>query len=828
MEIFVKPADTHDCDGNHPCHNLLEYVSHPQYYFTSNTTIHFLPGLHLLEQNITISGVKNLELVGSSFNASKGPNAMIHCNGTQVGLIFEDITKLKIQNMMIVNCGRSLPSNIWTPYTRKKITVFAALFVANVHTLTIAGVHIEASTGYGLLGLNVFGNSVVLNSKFYCNNNVDVSIDCYNQIQSKTMGGNISRIGGNAYFAYTGEKKTGAYVESNLQITGSNFSYGRSESEGGGLGILIIVSPRFGYISVNILNCTFENNVAHSGANGFVCIKPTACYLCKFYHIHVIITNCNFISGLGRHAGGGLCIESNNSPPLHVDILHSKFSNNYAGTKGGGIAFELMNTNSFYIQILDTIFSRNVASVGGGIFLLMKSNMQAPVFSSHLYLPVAHSKTQSSSVLITNCSFRECRASTGAAVRIDNCYLEEVLKLGYCKPSGLQTLTVFRNVLFSNSRAQDHRTLTFSIEVILFAAVLHLFNVNQITLNNIQFTNNLCSSIYALSSKIACRGHLEFHNNEADRGGAFNLDCTSDPSLIYLYPESKLYMSNNSAEYGGAIAAREDCDVLDMHMCFFQPTWSESLPGWNLPKVILENNTATVKGNSIYVRNVYNCFLQFTKLHPSTFWSIFTIHGVNQIAEHAYKVCFCLDSHAGSLPKWMKRDTCPIFNAVTVYRGKSFNVTVAGVGQYNYPIPTVLQTSIESESGSARLGIRQHAQQLSYSCTNVTYSITSIEDEVILFLSVENSIPFYNVMVAVYPAKLKVTLIPCPFGFELVGMPPTCGCAASLRHIAEISCDVDTTLIHRPPSMWIGEYSRKNIIVIHRNCPFDYCTPGRT
>ena len=135
-----------------------------------------------------------------------------------------------------------------------------------------------------------------------------------------------------------------------------------------------------------------------------------------------------------------------------------------------------------------------------------------------------------------------------------------------------------------------------------------------------------------------------------------------------------------------------------------QPTWSESLPGWNLPKVILENNTATVKGNSIYVRNVYNCFLQFTKLRPSTFWSIFTIHGVNQIAEHAYKVCFCLDSHAGSLPKWMKEDTCPILNAVTVYRGKSFNVTVAGVGQYNYPIPTVLQTTIESESGSASLG----------------------------------------------------------------------------------------------------------------------------
>ena len=266
----MKPADTQDCDGNHPCHNLFEYVSHPRYYFTSNTTIHFLPGLHLLEQNITVRGVKNLELVGGSLNGSKDPNAIIHCNGTQAGLIFENITNLKMQKIMIVNCGQSLPSNIWTSYTPKKITVFAALFVANVHALNIEGVHIEASTGYGLFGLNVFGNSVVIDSKFYCNNNVNVSIDCYNQIQSKTTG---RRTGGNAYFAFIGEKKIGAYVESNLQITGSNFSHGRSEGKGGGLGVLIIVSPELGGITVNVSNCTFENNVAHSGANGFISIK---------------------------------------------------------------------------------------------------------------------------------------------------------------------------------------------------------------------------------------------------------------------------------------------------------------------------------------------------------------------------------------------------------------------------------------------------------------------------------------------------------------------------------------------------------------------------
>jgi len=64
-DISLKAADTQDCNGKQSCYNLSEYLSSPQCYFASNTTIHFLPGIHLLEENITVSGVSNLTLVGS-------------------------------------------------------------------------------------------------------------------------------------------------------------------------------------------------------------------------------------------------------------------------------------------------------------------------------------------------------------------------------------------------------------------------------------------------------------------------------------------------------------------------------------------------------------------------------------------------------------------------------------------------------------------------------------------------------------------------------------------------------------------------------------------
>ena len=866
--IFVQSVNTYNCDSNYPCRNLSEYLFYPQCFFTSNTTIYFQPGLHLLEQNITVSGVTNLKLVGGSVNSSQqSPSAVIQCSGVPVGLMFENSTNLSLQKIAIVNCGRSLPSNMlpWSSDILDEITVFAALFVANVHKLTTAGIHVVASNGYGLLGWNVMGDSVVLNSKFYCNGKVNASRYCYRQFYSESLGERreISTFGGNALFAFTDTNGSDVHLEGDLHITSSKFSHGgRYQSyfnafwlpgnlpgdtpvSGGGLAILITPPSN---ITIKISKCIFDNNIADIGANGFIHIRDSTCYSC---HIHVIINNCNFVSGTALE-GAGLYINYTDSSFVHIDIHHSNFSDHSSGTSGGGIAFYSTSTiGSWYgslhfkistcsflrnkagrgagfygvlskrvqnpdyygiiqVRIVDTKFSQNVANDGGGLFLLTKSN-------------VMYGTDAMQSFLLTNCSFRKCRAYTGAAVRIDNCYQSPFQSRVDCfMPSGLEAMIVFRNVVFRNSGVRLGT---------LCSGALYLRNMHDVSLKDIQFINNNCSSVYAVNSQIACKGKLQFHSNKAFNGGAFDLNCVSDTSLVYLYPKSKLYISNNSAEYGGAIAARQDCG--DSQLCFFQPTLSENWPKGKLPQVILKNNTASIKGNSIYVKGGEPCeVLQenvYGDLHPSIFWSIFTIHGMNQIAATSYKVCFCLDSCAGSLPEWMKEDECPTVYNITVYRGKSFNTTVVGVGQYNYPITSVLQTSLESESGSARLGIRQHAQELSYSCTNVTYSIASIEDEVKLFLSVENSVlSLGSALLSSTPTILKVTLLPCPFGFELLGMPSTCGCAAPLRHIPGISCDIDTTLIHHPPSMWIGRYSIANIIVVHRNCPFDYCKPGRT
>jgi len=133
-DIFVRAADTPDCNGKQPCHNLPQYLSKPQCYFTSNTTINFLPGIHLLEENITVSEVSNLTLVGSS----QGFTATIWCSGAQVGLVFKYVTNLSILKLSFIHCGRIIPQYVvkylWIELQKVFSQIQAALFMINVHT----------------------------------------------------------------------------------------------------------------------------------------------------------------------------------------------------------------------------------------------------------------------------------------------------------------------------------------------------------------------------------------------------------------------------------------------------------------------------------------------------------------------------------------------------------------------------------------------------------------------------------------------------------------------------------------------------------------------
>ena len=77
------------------CATLSEYAQEAEQYFTSNTTMVFLPGDHVLNINIEVANVNRLIMHGES---SSGNKAIVVCNGP-VGLHFTRLVNFRVHSL---------------------------------------------------------------------------------------------------------------------------------------------------------------------------------------------------------------------------------------------------------------------------------------------------------------------------------------------------------------------------------------------------------------------------------------------------------------------------------------------------------------------------------------------------------------------------------------------------------------------------------------------------------------------------------------------------------------------------------------------------------
>ena len=104
------------------CTTLTEYSEEAELYFTSNTTLVFLPGDHVLDRNITVANVTRLTMRGES---SSGNRAIVVCSGS-VGLRFTSMVEFKMYSLDFTSCSRLLRYTITVP-GRPLIPVYAVL-----------------------------------------------------------------------------------------------------------------------------------------------------------------------------------------------------------------------------------------------------------------------------------------------------------------------------------------------------------------------------------------------------------------------------------------------------------------------------------------------------------------------------------------------------------------------------------------------------------------------------------------------------------------------------------------------------------------------------
>ena len=80
----------------HHCHNLQHYLLNVTKYFTSNTQLVFLPGLHHLHADLIIENVHNISIIGSTANDTTPDSIIQHLANDGITIINSTMVTIKI------------------------------------------------------------------------------------------------------------------------------------------------------------------------------------------------------------------------------------------------------------------------------------------------------------------------------------------------------------------------------------------------------------------------------------------------------------------------------------------------------------------------------------------------------------------------------------------------------------------------------------------------------------------------------------------------------------------------------------------------------------
>ena len=161
-EYFVIPSEGTPCPAQ-PCHTLSHYLENTTQYFTSNTRISFLHGVHKIYKfgMLLVENISNLTLTG--YNSQP---ADIICM-QPASFVFGNIENLTMKHLSILYCGYPSMSFISENVSS---SVAIAMFLQHITSLKLEDISVLNSTGFGLFGRNILGNSSISHSKFMFNN----------------------------------------------------------------------------------------------------------------------------------------------------------------------------------------------------------------------------------------------------------------------------------------------------------------------------------------------------------------------------------------------------------------------------------------------------------------------------------------------------------------------------------------------------------------------------------------------------------------------------------------------------------------------------------
>ena len=573
----------------------------------------------------------------------------------------------------------------------------------------------------------------------------------------------------------------------NSQITNCVFQNCSSDALSGAGGALFMQFVG----NTAISDCTFFNNSASLG--GGVLVLALSDSGVSFFRNE-------FVNNTAL-AGGGLYIESSN-----VTVIENSFVHNTASISGGGVCIRSGNSITFFGE---TNFVDNTAGLGmgfgGGLYI---EDTATVLFNGDTFFGANSADLLGGAMLIYNSSViftgsvgvEGSNASYGAAVAI------------------VQSCLSVENATFQDNRG-------------IYGAGIYSREANLTFSEGATLCNNMATlggAIYASSSNLNFEGSSSLSQNTARNGGGMLL---TDDSKINLFPGTKLYFRSNFAqETGGAIIVEEStplgyCTNSNISLaqvvssdCFFQLQNQTVILSEVNTFITFENNRAVQGGGDLYGGTVDSCRLRnimcdgiegcsgevFDRVSGDESQSL-------SVSSDPLRVCLCSNNtlRCGDF-----------FTPIAAYPGQSVSVSATTIGQRDGGTAGVIRAEVLNNK--VQVQDLERIQRTNGTCTNLHYtlltSLQNTEETITLFADGPCQREGRSLV-------FRVSILPCPPGFQQSEPTLRCVCDERLDDFTDI-CDIDsqTILRRRGAAFWVGYDSDAQELILHPQCPFDYCT----
>ena len=796
---YVTATNGSDCPPTFPCHPLNYYAQNAELYFTSNTVVEFLPGLHELNYtgHVFILFARNLTLIGSDSHMNTSTrcshfDSIVFCTNYS-GFLFGFINGLNIMKLHFAHCGAVLLPDSFPKLPLNDtafLEVYIALAMFQVENLVISRVTVEKSYGFGLYGRNIWNSSVITDSCFISNNEY---VGKYQRCIDPEYPASCT--GGNLRLTYLDFPLPGTPINNSLEINNSEFRRGistvKSEPKSGFAGGLEILVGGLGGHKIHIIinNTVIGENSGITGGNMYISIMYNVEHISiRLDRCHIHSGNLTNISAPWSFATGLLCgitvvNEHANGNTMPVHISNTKFISNYGGAVTffvGGRCLYTCNSSAYMILVDRCEFSNNMAHFG-------HTAIKAGMVSDN--------------------------ANPRVAVQ------ENVLKVRLI----IQNSMIHHNTKLPSLSSQISDVIVF-------------FQLPEVIIVNSKIYSNTGSrTIVVYKSQFIFKGQVVFENNTSTTdGGALHLD---ESSLLYFKANTSIsFIKNKALQKGGAIYIEntKTNEYLHYTFCFFE---LENMMKYRQANVqlVFEGNLAGIAGDALYGGRIDKCTLLLSTslekrsiledvdlkeivLDPAdVFESLFNFTdktpSYSLISSDPFRICFCSNE---SEPDFAVEQSIH----TEAYPGQMFYVEAVAVGQYNGTTPGVVLARAVASNTTSILREVHLAQESKRSCTRLEYIVFSSQ-ACEVFQLVASGV-FRNF----FFANVKVTLLACPPGFTLQNTTNKCDCHPLLNEY-NVTCNIDNQTITKADTAWISvDKSLSSGVILHPDCPFDYCKVG--